>query len=481
LKNERRALEQALKNLESRLRGKPLSLALKFERARLLDRLGKSDAARTAYVEILQRDDAHFGALNNLGMLLYRAGSRNEALTCFNAAVAKHPRNPMARANLGMLLLRGGAAQEAREQYEAALAIDPANAEAHKGLALALSALGETAQAGEHARAGFARQPIAQLAYRGSGPPVRVLLLVSATGGNVPTDRFLDDTVFATHKLVAEYAGADLTLPAHDLIFNAIGDADRCAAVLQSIRPLIERSGAPVINPPEAVAQTGRVDNARRLAGVPGLLAPKAAAFGRTELELNPAAAFEREGLRLPLLLRAPGFHTGEHVERIDDLLQIGRALQNVPGSAVLAIELAELRASDGAYRKYRVMFVGGQCYPLHLAISDRWMVHYFSAEMERHAQRRREEEAFLTSMEAVLGPFAIEALRTVADHLALDYAGADFALDAQGRVVLFEANATMIVPTPDASVQWDYRRAAIDRIESAVRAMLVTRSRRAR
>ena len=82
--------------------------------------------------------------------------------------------------------------------------------------------------------------------------------------------------------------------------------------------------------------------------------------------------------------------------------------------------------------------------------------------------------------MLSVLGARALEALGRVASVLGLDYAGADFALDACGNVVLFEANATMIVGGPDADPRWEYRRAPIARIEEAVRGMLMQRARNA-
>ncbi|MBV8333730.1 MAG: hypothetical protein JO192_13410, partial [Candidatus Eremiobacteraeota bacterium] len=60
---ERKALERALNDVQSRLRNHPGSLDLLFERARLLDRLGRTDEARAGYVDVLQRDADHFGAL----------------------------------------------------------------------------------------------------------------------------------------------------------------------------------------------------------------------------------------------------------------------------------------------------------------------------------------------------------------------------------------------------------------------------------
>jgi hypothetical protein len=122
-------------------------------------------------------------------------------------------------------------------------------------------------------------------------------------------------------------------------------------------------------------------------------------------------------------------------------------------------------------------MFVDGELYPLHLAISPQWKVHYFSAEMAESAAHRALDRAFLDDMEGVLGPAAIAGLRRIAAALGLDYAGIDFGIDGLGRIAVFEANATMIVPMPGADERWDYRRPAVDRVIAAVHAMLIAKA----
>ncbi len=473
----RRALEKALKDVDSRLRGRPASPDLKFERARLLDRLGRTDEARAAYVELLQRDPGHFGALNDLGMLLFRAGARADAVTCFNAAVAKHPRNAIGRANLALVLLRGGDAEQACAQYQIALELDPANAEVRRGLALALEAMGRPDLAAEHRDLGFRTQPLVTLPYRGEGAPVRALLIVSASAGNVPTDRFLDDRIFATSKLVAEYYSASLALPAHDVIFNAIGDADVCAQALDAAQTVCERSGAPTINAPAAVRATGRIDNAARLAGVAGLVVPRAFAQTREFFAGAGETALLEGGVRVPFLLRTPGYHAGANLERVDRLDELPAVVARLPGQTLYAIEYVDYAGGDGRFRKYRAIFVGGRVYPLHVAISPRWKVHYFSAETDANAAYRAEEMRYLNDLEGTLGSRAAGVLQAVCDRLGLEYGGIDFALDRDGRPVLFEANATMIVPAPDDDPARAYRNAAIERIESAVRAMLLDRA----
>jgi hypothetical protein len=51
--------------------------------------------------------------------------------------------------------------------------------------------------------------------------------------------------------------------------------------------------------------------------------------------------------------------------------------------------------------------------------------------------------------------------LARIADVLDLDHGGIDFGVNEAGEVLLFEANATMVVDPPDADERWGYRRAA--------------------
>jgi glutathione synthase/RimK-type ligase-like ATP-grasp enzyme len=77
--------------------------------------------------------------------------------------------------------------------------------------------------------------------------------------------------------------------------------------------------------------------------------------------------------------------------------------------------------------------------------------------------------------MRGVLGVRAMAALEQIERVLGLDYGGIDFGLDREGNLLLFEANATMVVEQPTEDSCWDYRRAAVAQIHAAVRAMFLT------
>src|SRR5208282_5864051 len=101
-------------------------------------------------------------------------------------------------------------------------------------------------------------------------------------------------------------------------------------------------------------------------------------------------------GLDFPFLLRSPGFHTGQHFLCVNSAEELAAAAASLPGKEVMAIEYLDARGRDGKTRKYRVMIIDGRMYPLHLAVSEQWKVHYFTAAMELHAEHQAEEAAFL-------------------------------------------------------------------------------------
>jgi hypothetical protein len=106
------------------------------------------------------------------------------------------------------------------------------------------------------------------------------------------------------------------------------------------------------------------------------------------------------------------------------------------------------------------------------------WKIHYFTAEMAEDADHRAEDAEFVENMAGVVGSRAMEALSGIQSTLGLDYAGIDFGLSATGDLLLFEANATMVVNPPEPDERWAYRRPAVERIYTAVRNMLIARAR---
>jgi hypothetical protein len=427
--------------------------------------VGQDEAAKLAYFDALRLDPRSLPALHELGALANASGHRSAARTIYHHTVRCHPDDPIGRVGLANLLAEDGDLPEARHHYHAALGRDPEFAEAHRGLARLLSGIDDPG-AELHWHKGFAGNAVVTQRYRGAGAGVPVLLLVSARGGNIPTRHWIDNRIFAVTAVYADFYDPALPLPPHRVVVNAIGDADLCGEALRRAEEIVARSTAGVINPPALILATGRAANARRLGTLPGVIAPDITTLPRS-------AILAADGLKFPLLLRAPGFHTGQHFIRVRTREELAEATAALPQGELLAIEYLDARGTGGMSRKYRVMFIDGVCYPLHLAISPDWKVHYFTAAMTDNATFRQEECRFLDDMHATLGPRAVAALNGICATLGLDYAGVDFALAPNGSVLLFEANATMAIVPPDPDPIWDYRRCAIATVQQASRRML--------
>jgi glutathione synthase/RimK-type ligase-like ATP-grasp enzyme len=247
---------------------------------------------------------------------------------------------------------------------------------------------------------------------------------------------------------------------------------------LEAAIRLTARSKAPLINDPRAVMKSGRIDNAARLSALPGVIAPKTLSVARRIIAGAQGASWLRNrGFTFPLLLRSPGYHTGRNFVLVENEAGLTEAASSLPGDELLAIEYLDARGADGNARKYRVMMIGGKIFPLHLAISRGWKVHYFTSDMADQPDHRAEELAFLTDMPSVIGEKAFAALATIGQALGLDYAGVDFGLSASGDLLLFEANATMVIAAPAPDPRWAYRQAAISDVIEAVVAMIKERA----
>ena len=447
------------------------------ERAGLLGEQGLFEQAKRDYVEIIRRRPTDFAALNDFGALVLKAGYREAARSLFGEAVRHHPNHPTGHVNLGNLLLLLGEQTEARAHFETALKIDPCHIHAHRGMGNLLAELGDELGARRHRDKGFRNHFLTRLPNRGDAPPISVLLLVAAAGGNIPTSALLDDRCFQTTVLVTEYADPNAALPPHDLIFNSIGDADLCGEALEAAGTLVNQSRRPVINHPRTVLGTGRLANTERLRRLPDVVVPRMVKLPRRLLcGVETSAVAAENGFTFPLLLRAPGFHTGRHFVRVETAGQLAAAAAQSPGEEVWLIEPLDASDGGGMFRKYRVMFIEGKLYPLHLAISRNWKVHYFTADMADCAENRASDAAFLNDIR-IIGDKGVVALEAILAALELDYGGIDFAVSGNGDILFFDANATMVVYPPARDPKWDYRRQAVDAILGAVHSMLVGRT----
>lgn len=463
-----------LDKLDRLIAAEPDAILLHFGRACCLDDLGRSDEAVQAYMDVLKRDPAHIGALANLGTLFFERGRTDVAGHCFLEAVRRHPDDQLAQLNAAEWYAQTLDRAAAERAYARAIEIEPKFVHAHLGLARLY------AEAGDHERSNEAMArayefPVAYTyPYRGSGEALKLLHLVSATGGEIVSNLFFDDTVVERCVLLADSVLDTLSIPPFHVLFNAIGDVDQSPVALERAKCIASATSAAVINDPAVVLRTSRVEMMRRVREIPDVAAARTERFARSDVT---APRLADAGFRFPLLVRSPGHHGGDHFVRVESADEIAAGIDALPGAELLVIEFIDVRGRDACARKYRAVCVDGHIFPVHLAISTRWKVHYFSADMDGRPDHQAEEAAYLSDMASVVGPDGMAALRAVFTMMGLDYGGVDFTVAPDGSIVVFEANATMAVYPPSPQPQWNYRREAVDRVIAAVRAMFVSRA----
>jgi hypothetical protein len=383
--------------------------------------------------------------LNALGLQALARHERQAAISWFEQAIAVDGENATAYANLGFTHLSESNLGPAEIAYRRAIALDPSLAIAHHGLAQVYGALGDTETAAAFRENGLRLRPVTTHRFTGRTAPLDVLLLGTPSDVNIDTRAFFDASRFRVSALSVDHFGENAPLPPHHFIFNAIGEADAVPHVLAKAARLVARSGAHVFNDPQRVLQTGRVQVARTLGTIAGVRVPRIMRCSYEQLCAPDRAEYlARAGIGFPFLLRIPGLHAGKEFQLIAALPDLHEVLDRAAAADYFVIEFIPAQSADGAIRKFRVLHLGGELFPIHLAISKQWKVHYFSAQTTRVPAYQAEEERFLRNFANVLGPRVIARLRIIFERLGLDYAGIDFAVDEHENVLVFEANASM-------------------------------------
>ncbi len=447
-----------------------------------LHRLARRDEALTAFDQGLALDPVYAVAHGNRGVTLFDAGRYGEALKAHAAALTYLPPDAAdLRAstlhNLSRAARKAGRFDAAVAACEAMLAAGHDDLETVEEAALALEEAGRPDEA-RTLRNDLARRTGLKRAGLEDAGALTVLLVGGVGAGHVPTRYLVDQGAFATLSiglLSPDQPDAPLgvvdpaALTAADVVFNTLGEVERDGGQFVAVEQLCARLGKPVLNPPAVVRRTGR-DNAPVLfEGVEGLVVPPVQPVSPEEL-----AALSIEA---PILVRPAGDHGGENLTLLRDGAERDAYLAAGARPRLLVSPFHDYRSADGHWRKYRLVFVDRQVFPYHLAICDEWLAHYWRADMGGSAAKRAEEEAFMADWRAVFGPVATAAAEAVARRLDLDYGGMDCALLADGRLLLFEANACVLLHLDEGKAAFPYKHRYVPPIRDAFSALVRRRA----
>lgn len=346
---------------------------------------------------------------------------------------------------------------------------EPENRDAHLRLYEVEQMLGAPAPAVAHLRAALRRSRVVTT-VTATGPVERTILALSRVApweANAPLELIVDPRRTTLHRYFMddEDEGPLEAPPGYDVLFNTIAESEEALRALAGAERFAAAAGRPALNAPRIVAGLTRAGVAQRFAASRTIVAP---AVERIAAEVLRARPPER-----PSIVRPVGSQAGFALARVDDAESLHAYLAEHPHDAYFVTPFVDYRSADGLFRKYRVMFVDGVAYPCHLAISPRWMIHYYNAAMADHAWMREEEARFLAAPESVFSGDLGEALAEIAGAIALDYFGIDCAITPDGRLLLFEADAAMLVHGTDPLDLYPYKFPAFERIQAALSALL--------
>jgi len=304
--------------------------------------------------------------------------------------------------------------------------------------------------------------------------PLKLLAIVAPGDmmANTPLDFLLEG---ANVELTSLYVVAGEPIPeppAHDVAFLAIGESEANRPALDAIEPLLANWPRPVLNGDAAKIRALTRDGvAAALADAPQVLAPAAARLSRQDLAA--VAAGRCAPCSFPMLVRPIASHAGAGLAKLDDASAIPAYLAERDEDRFYVTPFVDYASADGLFRKQRIVLIEGRPFIAHMAISERWMVHYLNAGMTESADKRAEEARFMAEFDEGFATRHADAFAQLHARLCLDYLGLDCAETPDGRLLLFEADVAMIVHAMDPQDPFAYKKAPMHKLFEAFEAML--------
>jgi hypothetical protein len=327
-------------------------------------------------------------------------------------------------------------------------------------------------EAGLHYARAF-RQPVEEATLR--------LLAVCARGDlmtNTPVELLVEGLPVEVSRMYVDALGElPDSCPDHDVAIFAIGESDETRPVLERLRGLSALWPRPMLNDPLAILDLARDRLWRKLEGAPGLAIPPtvrltgetlmAVARGERALEdVLPGGAF-------PLIARPVGSHAGKGLEKVDDAAALAAHVEQARPHLAYVSPFVDYASADGGWRKYRIAFIGGRPWLAHMAVGDHWMVHYLNAGMAESADKRAEEAAAMAAFDDDFAVRHAAAFAALHERLGLDYFAIDCAELPDGRLLLFEADVSMIVHALDPEDLYPYKRPQMAKLFAAFEGLL--------
>ena len=467
-------------------------------------RAGRHAEAKRLCREILDGDPGNVDALSILGSALAETDAVEAAAALFRRAVAARPDAARLHQELGNVLIRLGDMDGAAAAFGKCIQLDPGRTRAGIFLSAVLRKQNRTRDAQVLLHSNVARRPFTTTRCQGEAA-ARVLRLRGVQNAFFTLGRNRSGylkTVLSTGNFsirylvdrrrfdICEFLMADdnlLTaegLPAFDIIVNSVADMDVEAKSLRTLGEFLRhRPDVPVVNPPERVLKTSRDGNYRRLKDVDGVVFPKTVRLRANGASEAAVAKFiARHGFSFPVILRRPGTQTGKTASLVKNCSELAKKIEGKKGRDFYVIQFYDEVIEEKYYRKMRFFCIDGKLFPIVCHIDGTWMVHGSNRKttMKNHEWMIDEEKQFMTDPRKYIGKSQYDILERFYDIIGLDFFSIDFNIMKDGRLLIFETNAT-VRHSLDHARHFPYLTPHMNEVSRAFEAMVVGKVRRAR
>jgi tetratricopeptide (TPR) repeat protein/glutathione synthase/RimK-type ligase-like ATP-grasp enzyme len=240
-------------------------------------------------------------------------------------------------------------------------------------------------------------------------------------------------------------------IPQPDFVINnhVNGEIVLSEGNLPGLIELVESFGVPVVNHPTKAVQTTRDVSARMLNGIPGALVPKTMRFFSVGKTCGALAHEIENQFDYPLILRTLASQQGKGMNKVASQGALLELLSAGCPEKFFVTQFVDSRAGNEFFRKIRAAIVRDEIIIMRVDYNTHWNVHGRKSEKRvpfylANLHLLEEERRICLDPEAGLGRTAMQALRAIRERIPLDVFGIDFGVDADGRLIFYEANATM-------------------------------------
>jgi len=275
--------------------------------------------------------------------------------------------------------------------------------------------------------------------------------------GNYPQqlpDQFFNDFRF-THISIAtrEARAAANQAPKPSLIINNHTNAAVILedGSLEELSAFLDGFGVPIINHPKIAVLTTRDSTYQLLNGIKNLIVPKTQRFTQTgKIASELIAEIERE-FCYPMIARTLHAQVGDGMTKVDDRGELEACIKNELPDDFFITQFIDTKEDNEFYRKFRAAVVGNEIVLIRADFHPNWKVHGRLKEERAKFYKERphlleRENIILADPEKHLGITVFQTLKEIREKIPLDIFGIDFDVDKSGRIVFYEANATMLL-----------------------------------